>query len=97
MGVFRSTKKTNHNDGPPDAKDYWYPSVNFTTKELPEIATWQPGETYELTIKVKQTSKSVYKDETEATEEAAFDITEVAATGDDDAYSKVEKKLKLEK
>ena len=96
MGVFRSTKRKSV-DVPysKSSEDSYYPSITFYTDELPEIALWQPGEEYELTIKVKQISKEVYKDEKEAKEQAMFDVIEVAATGDGDAYSKVAKKLNL--
>ena len=34
--------------------------LRFDEKELPEILNWNVGEEYELTLKVKQTSKEMY-------------------------------------
>lgn len=50
------------------------PTLSLTTKELPEIANWKVGETYEIVLKVKQTSLS--QDEYDGTKKtrASFEI-----------------------
>lgn len=50
----------------------YFPGVNFDTKQIPEIKEWEVGETYQIVLEIKQTSKSEDK---EGKVNASFDIT----------------------
>ena len=59
------------------ADEKYYPHLEFTIEQLPEISSWQVGETYELKIKVKQVSHEVKQRMDEQKECAEFEVLAV--------------------
>ena len=61
---------------PLDMPKEHYPRFNIDIKHLPEVKDWKIGNTYYLTLEIKQTGLSIYKNEDrEDTGSADFDIT----------------------
>ena len=53
----------------------YYPSISFSSKNLPEIKNWQVGKTYRLIVEVKQTSM---RENENGEINAEFDIKKIA-------------------
>lgn len=59
------------------------PTFSLTTKELPEIANWKVGETYEIELKVKQVSLSQDNYDGNNATCASFEIQDATAKEDE--------------
>lgn len=56
----------------------YYPHLDFSSKQLPEIKKWNVGKKYTLVIEVKATRKSINEKEgNEAKEEMCFEVLKV--------------------
>lgn len=63
--------------------DDYKPTFTLTTKDLPDIADWKVGETYEINLKVKQVSLSQDNYDGQNKTRASFEI-QSASTGEDE-------------
>ena len=63
----------------------WKPNtreIKFFDTELPEVKSWNVGDEYEITLKVKQMSTGISEEkETEGQVYAKFQVTGVSAKG----------------
>jgi hypothetical protein len=67
----------------------WYPSISFSSKDLPEIKKWQIGKKYKVVLEIEE--KSVRKDEKEFS--ASFDIKKVGLVNNPETSKKKYKVL----
>jgi hypothetical protein len=53
------------------------PTISFTDKELPELAKWKVGKTYNLSVEVKQVSLSQDNYDGKQQHRASFEVINV--------------------
>lgn len=53
------------------------PTLYLSKKDLPEIESWDVGDSYKLLLEVKQTSKSTSKYDNEESINATFEVTNI--------------------
>lgn len=75
-----STVKLGFTGEMPESK----PTLYLTDKDLPDIKSWNTGETYKLEITVKQVSKSEHTTSSGKETTASFDITNISVDNDSD-------------
>lgn len=95
MPKFRSTARKMGRDMVvgPSKNRVFFPHIHFDDKQLPEILDWRVGGSYQVILKIKQTS--IRKEEKEPAS-ADFDVTAVAVMNDntkDEAVKKLGNKL----
>lgn len=71
------------------SKQEWYPHLDLSSDEIPEIKKWEVGKTYKLVLEVKQTSKREDKDKKIS---SCFEVRKVGV--EDKAYKDLENKIK---
>ncbi len=78
--------------GMPKMADKMYPMTSFDFTTLPEAKDWKVGQTYTVTLKLKQTGINVYKD---GKGSAQFDIIGVEVGKDKKEPKKINGKQVL--
>ena len=81
-------------DGPSKG-DTVYPLFSIDIVELPEAKDWKIGQEYEITLRIRQTGLSVYKNESRKEDygSASFEITGIGIHGEakNKRYSRIKK------
>ena len=92
MPKFKSTQRSYGKDsccGPSKGgRETYFPQIDFTEKELPEILDWKIGGEYEIVIKIKQTAIRKRRNDPAT---ADFDVMGVMTNKDNSKHEGVKK------
>lgn len=68
-------------DGPTEKADVMHPRISIPLDALPEAKDWKVGQTYDVTVRLKQTGMHLSKGEGREGGEATFDLVGIQPHG----------------